>query len=158
MKRKNLLLAVSMGIVLVVTLIVWHTTQAQQPERQGAQPRITLAMMVNSYLEGSWAQASFELDVNDENLAKARKLYQKAWNDGKELAEKSQRDREAMRSGIEKIRSELKENLKKILTAEQWQKLSDWEEKTRRLARREAIERPPSLPPEAGQGPPDSEE
>lgn len=151
MKNKFLLF-----IFLSIIVILVATTQAQQ---QGRQPRadrpesptqLTLALP----LEASWSYVCFELGVADDDLPKIRKIYQDTWNSRKELIEKSRGDRNTIMSGIKDIKSKLDEELKKALTDEQWNKLVEWEKRSKVVMQMDPrMQMPPQLPPEAGVGP-----
>lgn len=86
-------------------------------------------MMGGTGVENSWAYVSFELGVSDDQLSKARRMYQGAWESMKKMREeaRSSGSFEGMREKSEKINSDLKANLKNALTADQIKKLTEWE-------------------------------
>jgi hypothetical protein len=104
-------------------------------------------------LEASWAQVSFELGVADEALSRARKAYQEAWAARKELMKKledARGDRNVMRSARadgDKLKSDLDDKLKDILTTEQLEKLAKWEKERQDQFRRAQQRTPPGMPP-----------
>jgi hypothetical protein len=142
------ILAIFIGISLLITLVVQQSIQAQ---RQGGGPRgrFSGGMMVNRDLPlaESWGYVCFDLNISDEALLKARDIYQKAWNQRKELVKKAEEasgDQEAMqkvRSEAEEIRSEIAGKLKDILTSEQMKKFDEWEKNYL-----EQMRRPPGPP------------
>lgn len=154
MKRRTLLLVSCIGIALLIALALQHSTQAQrerQPGQQGRQrqqmsPGQTMSRMLP--LEASWAQISFELDVADDALPKVRKIYQEAWAGRKALVKKTEEasgDRQvmqSMRSDVQKLQSDIKKKLRDVLTAEQLEKLDQWEKENQAQTRR-----PPGMPP-----------
>lgn len=146
MKRRITLLAICIGVAFLAVLAIQHSSQAQRPGGAGGgatrQPPGGQAMMMRSLpLESSWAYISFELGVADAELSKARKFYQEAWDGRKDLAKKmeeSRGDRDVMRSArsdLDKLRADLDKKLKDVLTPEQLEKLTKWEEETRERAR-----------------------
>ncbi len=163
MKRKIIVLTMCIAIALLALLAVQQSTQAQRPgggrpggDRPGrpgggggGRFRMPLA------LEESWAQISFELEgVTGEILSNARKAYQQAWKERKELVKKMQDaggDREVMRSVMsdsQKIESDLNKKLQDILTLEQIEKLAEWKKQAQQRS-----QRPPGMPPgRPGQG------
>ncbi len=149
MKNKSLLLIFSLVVIILVA-----TTQAQQQKRQSGsdRPANQLRPALALPLESSWSYICFELGIDDENLPKIRKIYQNAYNNRKELIERSEGDRNIIMSGIKDIKIKLDEELKKALTNEQWKKLAEWETQSNRSAD-PRMQMPPQLPPEAGRGP-----
>lgn len=151
MKNKFLLL-----IFLLIIIIVVATTQAQQQGRQPRSDRSAISPQLASALplEASWFYVSFELDIDDNDLPKIRKIYQDAYNSRKELIEKSKGDRNIIMSGIKDIKSKLDGELEKALNKEQWKKFVEWEKKSRLVMQMDPrMQMPPQLPPEAGRGP-----
>lgn len=159
MKRRITLLAICIGIALLITLAVQHSTQAQRQRRQerpggaAGRPAGGMLMMRMLPLETSWAQVSFELGVADEALSRARKVYQEAWAGRKELMKKlddARGDRNVMRSARtdgDKLKSDLDKKLKDILTAEQLEKLAKWEKERQEQMRGAQQRTPPGMPP-----------
>ena len=80
-------------------------------------------------VQDSWAQVSFELGISDDQLGKARKVYQGSWDNMKKIRDEARSSGgfEGMREKLEKLNSDLKANLKNVLTADQLKKLSEWE-------------------------------
>ena len=149
MKNRFLML-----IFLFVIIILVATTQAQQQVRQPRGDRPESPLQLALPLESSWAYVCFELGVEDDDLPKIRKIYQDAWNSRKELIEKSRGDRNIIMSGIKDIKSKLDEELKKVLSDEQWKKLAEWEKQSKIVRQMDPrMQMPPQLPPEAGRGP-----
>jgi len=162
MKRRAVVIGVCVGLVLMAVLAVQHSTQAQRQGRPagapGGQPPAGQFMMQMLNLESLWAQTSFELGVADEVLINARKIYQESWNERKKLIEKmgqASGDTDAMRTlraDAEKLRSNLDNKLKDVLTTEQMQKLAEWEKAAReRMGRRSGAGAPPQGMPPGGQ-------
>ena len=156
MRRRITLLAICIGVALLITLAIQHSTQAQRQGRQpggaAGRPAGGQLMMRTLPLEASWAQVSFELGVADEALPRARKAYQEAWAGRKVMMKKldeASGDREVMRAvrtDGDKLKSDLDEKLKDILTAEQLEKLANWE-KERQEQMRGAQRTPQGAPP-----------
>jgi Spy/CpxP family protein refolding chaperone len=86
-------------------------------------------MMGGAGIQDSWAYVSFELSITDDQLSKARKVYQGSWENMNKLREeaRSSGSFEGLREKFEKLNSDLKANLKTVLTADQLKKLTDWE-------------------------------
>jgi hypothetical protein len=78
-------------------------------------------------VEQTWSAVAFEVKVDNETLEKARPLLQKAWDDRKELMKNSSGDFQAIADGMTKIKADLDEKLKTVLTDEQMKKLAEWE-------------------------------
>jgi hypothetical protein len=79
-------------------------------------------------VQQTWAAVAFEVKVDNETLEKARPLLQKSWDDRKELIKNSSGDFQAIADGMTKIKADLDEKLKTVLTDEQMKKLAEWEE------------------------------
>ncbi|HGJ64713.1 TPA: hypothetical protein ENS27_04905 [bacterium] len=151
MRKRTLILAICLGIVFILTITLWHEPQAQAP-MEGGPPggapnmmggfREQMAITQALPLDSSWTFLSFEVELSDEALVKARKLYQDAWNQRKEKItdkmEELRGDPDAMsglRTEAEKIWSNLKAKLNEILTPEQSEKLATWEKENKNQVR-----------------------
>lgn len=139
------LLAASIALVFLGALIfVSSYTDAQNPQRPSRPQRQSSnrnpASLINRSmaLEASWAQISFALEVTDEQLLKARKAYQIAWNDSRKLIKKvtnNEIKRQDIRTKVAKIQKGLNDKIKTILTDKQHAKFMDWIKKTSRQRR-----------------------
>ena len=153
MRRRITLLAICIGVALLITLAIQHSTEAQREGRAGGGPRGAFMLARTLPLDASWAQVSFELGVADEALSRARKAYQEAWAGRKVMMKKldeASGDREVMRAvraDGDKLKSDLDKKLKDVLTEEQLEKLANWE-KERQEQMRGAQRTPPGAPPE----------
>jgi len=143
MNRKNMMLAICLGIVFVFTIALWHTPEAQTPPPGGPPGggpnmmgafREQMAVTQALPLDSSWVALSFDMDISDEILIKARNIYKEAWDQRKEkITDKMEElggDPDAMdglKSEAEKIWSNLRTKLNEILTPEQLEKMDKWE-------------------------------
>lgn len=139
MRRKLVLLAAFVVIALVALVI--YSTQAQQ--RQGGPPeggtpggaprQFSGQFLVRSLaLETNWSQISLEMNVPNDTLIKAREAFQAAWTKRKAVAAKAEgasddAARAALRTELDKIKTELDGKLKVILTAKQLEEYTKWE-------------------------------
>ena len=132
MKRMTVIISVVLAIAIVG--LAFQITQAQRQtgqQRPGGM-RATQAQAV----ENTWAAIAFELKVDHETLEKARPHLQKAWDDRKKVMKDSSGDFRAISDGMTKIKADLDEKLKTVLTEEQIKKLAEWEksqQQTRRM-------------------------
>ncbi len=145
MKKKWLLILISLIFAFSAFFAVQKYTQAQPPGRpggaagggMGAPPAGMMVMQILP-LESMWAQISFEIDATDDALIKARKAFQDTWTKRKAMMEKAQSAgddadaRRAMRTDLEKLKSELDTKLKGILTSKQIEELTKWEKENQR--------------------------
>lgn len=139
MRKKWLLILISLFFAFSVFFTVQKYTQAQPPGMPGGAPGGTgappVGMMVMQILplESMWTQISFNMDVSDDALIKARKAFQDTWNKRKAMMDKAQNAgndadvRRAMRTDLEKLKTELDTKLKGILTPKQLEELAKWE-------------------------------
>jgi Spy/CpxP family protein refolding chaperone len=138
MKKKWLLITISSIFCLVLILTFQEFTQAQAPgggNRQagGGAPSGMMMVMQILPLESEWTQISFAMDVSDDALIKARKAFKDAWTKRKAITDKAESAgddadaRRAMRTDLEKIKTELDTKLKGILTPKQIEDLAKWE-------------------------------
>lgn len=159
MKRGTILLAICIGIALLITLIIQHSTQAQRSDTAGDRPsrrRFGGGQMMMSRMlpiEEMWSQMSFELGVPDEVLLQVRKICQETWIGRKKLIKKmtdAGGDRtvlRSMRQDVEKLKTDMMDKLKDVLTVTQLEKLAAWEKQY------EARTRTPPRPPSPRQSP-----
>ena len=158
MKRGTILLAIFIGIALIITLMIQHSTQAQRSDAAGdrsSRRRSSGRQMMSRMLpmEEMWSQMSFELGVSDEVLPQVRKIRQETWIGRKKLTEKmadAGGDRTVLRSmrpDVEKLKADMMGKLKDVLAATQLEKLAAWEKQY------EARTRTPPRPPSPGQPP-----
>lgn len=156
MKKRNMMLAIGLGIAFIFAMALWHSPEAQMPPMgEGGGPggppgeggmmgnfRAQMAITQALPLDSSWVVLSFDMDLSDEALVKARMLYQDAWNQRKEKIldkmEAARGDSEAMKalsSDAEKIWSTLRTKLNEILTPEQIEKFDKWEKESKNQQR-----------------------
>ncbi len=139
--KKKWLLIISLLFAFSAFLVVQKYTQAQPPGVPGGPggmgaPPAGMMMMQILPLESTWAHICFEMNVSDDALIKARKAFQDTWTKRKAIQEKSQSigddadARRAMRTDLEKLKSELDTKLKGILTPQQFEELAKWEKET----------------------------
>ncbi len=136
MKRKWILLPISLAFGLLIMFAFQEFTEAQAP---GGMPPMSGAMagrmmtMQILPLETEWAQISFAMDVTDDALIKARKVFADAWKKREAIVAKSESAgddadaRRALRTELEGIKSSLDAELKKILNPKQIEALAKWE-------------------------------
>jgi hypothetical protein len=123
---KRMMVIISIVLAIAIVSVAFQITQAQRPQRQpGQQPRGFRSMQA---VENTWAATAFELKVDSETLEKARPHFQKAWDARKQLMKDSAGDFREIADGMTKIKADLDENLKTVLTEEQMKKLAEWEE------------------------------
>lgn len=139
MRKKWLLILISLFFAFSVFFTVQKYTQAQPTGMPGGAPGGTGAPLVEMMvmqilpLDSMWAQISFNMDVSDDALIKARKAFQDTWNKRKAVMGKAQNTgndadaRRAMRTDLEKLKTELDTKLKGILTPKQLEELAKWE-------------------------------
>ncbi len=142
MNRKNMILAICLGIAFVFTIALWHEPEAQTPPPgpPGGGPnmmgafREQMAVTQALPLDSSWVVLSFDMELSDETFLKARNIYKEAWDQRKEKItdkmEELRGDPDAMdglKSKGEKIWSNLRTKLNEILTPEQLEKMDKWE-------------------------------
>jgi hypothetical protein len=140
-----------LGIVFIFSLVLWNTPEAQTPMPGGPgdggpnmmntfrdQMMVTQALPIDS----SWTILSFGMELSDDALIMARKLYQEAWNQRKEKIldkmDEARGDPEAMkglRTESEKMWTNLRTKINEILTPEQLEKFSKWEKDNKNQAR-----------------------
>lgn len=148
MKRGIMILAVCMALAFLVTLLIQQSTQAQFPGGRGGGPggmpgggpgggrQFNMKSMMMGNIQSSWGYVSFELEVDDETLVKARKIYQKAWTEQSKLADDIEKAGGGMgsiqgaREEAQKSLAEVHNKLKEMLSPEQVEKLNEWEKKT----------------------------
>ena len=150
-KRGSILITMCIVAVVLVTLGIQYSTQAQRPggqagraDRQGGRPggQFDVRSMMMGSLEKSWAYASFEMELTEPVLLKAKRIYKKNWDEQKKLADKmsdAMGDRDAMqksRSDAEKLTTQRHEKLKDILSPPELEKLIKWEEEAQTRTRR----------------------
>ena len=144
---KKLTLPAIATVLLMAAICVTYAQRQQRPP--GGQ-----MMMQALPLEALWAQVSFELGVNDEILPEIRAIMQDTWNGRKKLLEKAQSvrdDSEAMQgiiSEMEKLRGDLDRKLQDVLSPDQMNKLTKWEEEARKA--QSQMRRPPGAPQSGG--------
>jgi Spy/CpxP family protein refolding chaperone len=150
MKKRYLMILVCLGIVFIFSLALWSTPEAQTPPGGPGdggpnmmntfrdQMMVTQALPIDS----SWTILSFGMELSDDALIKARKLYQEAWNQRKEKIldkmDEARGDPEAMkglRTESEKMWTNLRTKINEILTPEQLEKFSKWEKDNKNQAR-----------------------
>ncbi|HIE26425.1 TPA: hypothetical protein EYP66_03990 [Candidatus Poribacteria bacterium] len=148
---KRLFLGISIILVpaFVTVLIMQNFTEAQQPptppgERgqgmtrmQRADLRAMMGQVLN--LPASWWQVAMEIGISDEQLVKARPIYQAAKKKEQDLRKerpRSREEREALFGRLQEVNTELGENLKELLTDEQFAQYEKWEKN-----RQERLER-----------------
>ena len=143
MRRKWLLLLISLIFAFSVFFAVQKYTQAQPPGGpgggggMGAPPAGFMIMQILP-LESTWSHICFEINISDDALIKARKAFQDTWTKRKAIQDKSQSigddadARRAMRTDLEKLKSELDTKLKGILTSQQFEALAKWEKENQR--------------------------
>lgn len=134
--KKKWLLIISLLLVFSGFFAVQKLTQAQPPGgpggAMGAPPAGMMVMQILP-LESEWAHISFGMDVSDDALIKARKVFQDTWNKRKAILDKAQSAgddadaRRAMRTDLENLKKELDTKLKGILTTKQMEELAKWE-------------------------------
>jgi hypothetical protein len=128
MKRMTLIISIALAIAIVgVAFQIIQAQQVQQPQRQPGQQRPGGGMRAMQAVETTWAAIAFEVKVDTATLEKARPHFQKAWDDRKKLQKDSAGDFQAISSGMTKIKADLDEKLKTVLTEEQMKKLAEWE-------------------------------
>ena len=153
MKRKRLLIAVSMVFAFSIFLAFQQFTQAQAPgggsrgsgQTMGGPPSGMMMSMQILPIESEWTHISFGMDVSDEALVKARKVFQDTWNKRKVITDKSTESgddadaRRTMKTNLEKLKTDLDAKLKGILTPKQMENLTKWEkENQNRFRNRQA--------------------
>ena len=159
MKRKAIVITMLICAAFLITTAIQYTTHAQEatepdggagerPGRpgggggrpggragRGANPaQFALRMLP---LEAFWSQLSLNMDLDDAALVKARAVYKKAWKDRKGMIKTmadAGGDREAMRgirSTVEDIQAKMATKLKDVLTPEQGEAFTKYEQKYR---------------------------
>jgi len=141
MKRKLLLITITLIFVFSTLFAIQQFTQAQAPggsggrsgQQGGGPPQGMMMTMQILPLEGTWTQISFELGVSDDALIKARKVFQDTWTKRKAImakAESAGNDEDArrtLRTDLEKLKTDLNTKLKAILTPKQMEDIAKWE-------------------------------
>lgn len=149
MGRKLLLLLIFLTLVIAIALSFQHLTLAQGPSqgtRSGGQqgqagPPSGMIMMQILPLEMEWAYISFNMNVSDNVLTKARKVFLDTWTKRKAILDKSdptgddENTRRAMRDSLTKLKTELDTKLKAILTPKQMEELAKWEKENQQRFR-----------------------
>jgi len=137
MKRVLITSTAIFFVAVIFILGVQYTTQAQREEGRPPMPGMfDMKSQIMSELETSWTYLSLDMNITDEQLIKARLIYQESWVKYKELAGKSEQesgDRETMqsvRSELDKYKSKRNEKLKDIFSKEEMQKLTEYENKS----------------------------
>jgi hypothetical protein len=161
MKRVFVVISIILALAFVTVLVMQSLTEAQsqkprQSERGAGRsvPTGSAGAMIGQILSlpASWWQVSVEIGISDEQLVKARPIYQEARKKEQDLRKERPKNREEMEkrlAEVKKINVELGEKLKDILTKEQFSQYEDWEkkrqerlEKTRELSESRQQSRP----------------
>jgi len=140
MKRVFVGISIFLALAFVTVLVMQNFTQAQAPEAPSERaqrvrtPTGNLAAMIGQALNlpASWWQISVQIGISDEQLVKARKIYKEAWKKEQGLRKERPQNREERQARAEKVRAinaEVGENLKEILTEEQFAQYEEWEKK-----------------------------
>jgi hypothetical protein len=137
MKRVLILSAVLISIAVALILGIQYTTQAQRPEGgpPGMPGMFNAGTTMTSELERSWTYLTLDMNITDEQLTKARLIYQESWDKYKELTNKAEQesdDKEIMqsiKSEQDKAKAKRIEKLQDILSEEEMKKLTEYENK-----------------------------
>ncbi|MBM3235620.1 hypothetical protein FJZ31_04910 [Candidatus Poribacteria bacterium] len=141
MKRLFVAISIVLALAFVTVLVIQSLTEAQsQRPRQSERgvgrsvPAGSFGAMVGQLLSlpASWWQVSVGIGISDEQLVKARPIYQEAWKKAQDLRKERPQNREEMEARLAKakeINAEIGEKLNKILTKEQFSQYEDWEKK-----------------------------
>ena len=123
--RKRVSMTVCATAVAVVIALVLSAV-ATQAQMQRGRGRGMLRMACN--IEGLWAELSFGAKLDDAKLIKARSIFQKAWDErgkvGTEITDPA--DIPDAFGKLEKIFTDLLDNVKKGTSEEEFKKLSPW--------------------------------
>ncbi|MFQ6040039.1 MAG: hypothetical protein ACE5PV_04215 [Candidatus Poribacteria bacterium] len=149
MKRLFLGISIILVLAFAAVLVMQNFTEAQQPptppgERSQGMMRMQrgdLRAMMGQVLNlpASWWQVAMEIGISDEQLVKARTIYQEAKKEEQDLRKErpqSREEREALFAKFKEVNTELGEKLKEILTEEQFAQYEKWES-----ARQERLEK-----------------
>jgi len=141
MKRLFVGTIVILALSFAVVLIIQNFTEAQPPAPPKAEskprstmPRQNFGAMIGQALNlpGSWWYISVGIGISDEQLIKARPIYEEAWKKEQVLRKKrpqNREERQASLANVKRINSELSRSLKAVLTGEQFAKYDKWEKK-----------------------------
>ncbi|HIE30495.1 TPA: lamin tail domain-containing protein [Candidatus Poribacteria bacterium] len=127
---KRMTIIISIVLVIAIIGIAFQITQAQRQPRQRPS-----GFGVIQAVENAWAAIAFEVKVDNATLEKARPYFQKAWDERKKLIKDSAGDFRAIADGMTKVKADLYEKLKTVLTKEQMRKLIEWERSQRQQPR-----------------------
>jgi transcription termination factor NusB len=131
MKRMTVIISIVLAIAIVG--VAFQITQAQRQQQPPAQrPGGARALQI---VRQTWAGIAFEVKVDNATLEKARPHLQKAWDDQKKLIKDSADDFQAIADGMTKIKADLDEKLKTVLTEEQMKQLAEWEKSQQQTRR-----------------------
>ena len=133
---------VSLAVLGLVAALVVHAVSAQPqagppggPRAQMMRQRGAGMLRMACNIEGLWAELSFGAKLADAKLLKMRPVFQKAWDQretaGSEVA--SPADIPAAFEKLDKISTDLVDNVKKGTTEEEFNKLSPWLENQNRM-------------------------
>jgi predicted O-methyltransferase YrrM len=116
---KNLKFAVIFAMVLTaLTAALVAQGQRGRPFGPGGGP---------SSLESTWAALAFEVKVSNTTLERLRPQFELAWQEQARAIRESAGNFREFAGRMQKIRDDLNEMLKNVLTAEESRKLADWQ-------------------------------
>ena len=144
MKQKFFAIGAIAILAIVGVFIFEHATSAQRPDRnaqsergnrqggeRGSRGGMQGMMNPTSIVDNSWIDLTFAVKVDDETLVKARPVYQTTRDKfaAKMTELRASGDWQAMRTEVQKlvmtVGPEFQAGLKKVLTAEQMDKLNE---------------------------------
>jgi len=138
MTRKWFFIFTALAITAVTVFVSDQITQAQRPDRSEMRDRHDGGrrggggrLSPTSFIDGSWADLTFTVSVNDETLLKARPIYQKHRDNlAKALREaRESGDFQGIRGIMMEIRSGFTAERNAVLTDEQASQLEEIQEK-----------------------------
>jgi len=165
MKRKWILIPISLAFGLLIMFAFQNFTEAQAPggTRGGAGGGPMSSAMAGRMmtmqilpLESEWSQISFAMDVTDDALLKARKVFADAWKKREAVVAKSESAgddadaRRAMKTELDGIKSSLDAKIKEILTPKQMEALAKWEKENQNRFRQRSAGGPGGGQPGGG--------
>ncbi len=153
MKRTFVAISIILVLAFVGIFIMQSVTEAQRQDRprgergqrQGRQrsgggPGAMIQRFLG--LQESWWGISLVLDISDEQLVEARKIYQEARKKEGSLRKNRPQNREELIAAVNDIQTGINQKLKELLTEEQFTKYMKREEKRQAFMKRLMERRP----------------
>ena len=154
MKRTFVAISIILVLAFVGMFIMQSVTEAQRQDRPRGErgqrqarqrPGSGSNAMIQRFLglQDSWWGISLVLNISDEQLVEARKIYQEAAKKERDLRQNRPQNREKLIAAVNDIQTEINQKLKELLTEEQFAKYMKREEKRQELMKRFMQQRQP---------------